>query len=280
VLWDITRRCILVCPEAWAACPDIVQARRYNKEIETMLAGWKDENGKYLVRGIFDGGFLSKEVTQRYGWVTPFRSDAIARELEEPRRKWMEYVNTFLSLVRGPGAEGRFGDEVHKFGVLRKPWRLEPELHTVVLQLAEALLNIERREQRQEVLDYTHEEAESSCFLLYLPTTMDDLLKSEGESVSLDPFRFCGEEDIPASIAGLFDNAETYLSAMATPVARTVQSKRKKNEEREEKDKEKKKSKEKEKEKGKVSRPPIQNPAKRRRQTQQVEKESPFTFEG
>jgi len=157
------------------------------------------------VRGIFDGGFLSNEVAQRYGWVTPFRSDAIAREEERPRQQWMEYVNTFLSLVHGPGAEARFADEVHKFGILRKPWRLEPELHTLILQLAEVLLNIERRQQREEPLDYTPEEAENSCFLLYLPTVMDDLLKS-------------------ASMAGLFDSAEAYLSAMESPKNKEIKN--------------------------------------------------------
>jgi len=191
-----------------------------------VVEGYQNNKGKFLIRGVLDGGFLSAEVAKKYGWVTPFRSDMVERETDSGRKKWKEYVNTFLATVRGPGAEGRFGDEVNKFGITRRPWRLEPELHTLIVQLVEVLLNVERREERNEPLDYTRAEAENSCFLQYLPTIMDDCLKIEGEEINPSIFEFPGgDEDIPSSMLGLFDDSEEYFASMITPINRTVSKK-------------------------------------------------------
>jgi len=130
----------------------------------------------FLVKGGFDGGFLEGETLRRHGWVTPFRINTINAEKGEMKKNWMLYVNRFLANLRGPRAEGKFAVEVNSLGILRRPFRLGLREYTTVLRLAEALLNVNRRKERNEDLPISEDDARASCFLAYHPSSADDLL--------------------------------------------------------------------------------------------------------
>ena len=108
------------------------------------MGKWKAED-EYLIKGLFDGGFLSAIVLKCFRWLCPFREPTITKEKDEARRNWMLHAKTWMSKVRGPRAEGRFAEEVQLLGIFTSPWQFTYDLHNKILSLAEALLNINRR---------------------------------------------------------------------------------------------------------------------------------------
>jgi len=93
-----------------------------------------------LGKGVFDGGFLSEQVLQRYNWVTPFPEPIIRNEPLQRRRTWMKYVNHFISTIRAPRAEGGFAQQVNLLKLFEVPWRFDLA-HTQKVKQATALFS-------------------------------------------------------------------------------------------------------------------------------------------
>jgi len=94
-----------------------------------------------LGKGVFDGGFLSEQVLQRYNWVvTPFPEPIIRNEPLQRRRTWMKYVNHFILTIRAPRAEGGFAQQVNLLKLFEVPWRFDLA-HTQKVKQATALFS-------------------------------------------------------------------------------------------------------------------------------------------
>jgi hypothetical protein len=142
----------------------------------------------------------------------------VIESASEAEKGFLVAVNSFISSLRGPLAESRFADQVHHLKALKKPWRFGIELHDTVYGLAEALLNIWRRQRREEALIFSSDKVSHSALLCYHPTVFDDYVLKDrfnDEPCMNDLiFEFRGEEDIPCSLRGIFLHAEDYTAAL------------------------------------------------------------------
>lgn len=218
-LYDLLGHCFYISPAVWSGCPDKTIAKRYVSEIEAVLQVYKNQQG-YQAFGAFDGGFYHRELLQRLGWVTPLPTPVVEQTSTSKRAKY-EAVNTFISTVRGPWAEGKFSEQVGKFKVLTTPWRFDLRLHDIVLRLIEALLNINRRIDLEEDVGITYDAAMESAFLYWEATRFDDLLrrKEPGHEEPIDVYEFHDDDEVPVALSALFPNHDGYqvwLSVRAT----------------------------------------------------------------
>jgi len=228
----------VITPAVWCACPDKVQARRYSSLITSKMETWRKDD-EWICKGVFDGGFLHEALQLKLGWVTPIPSDGI-RRLPEHQKAFGNRVNSFLTLIRGPNAEGRFADQVNKVGILRRPFRFSFEIFDDVVNTIEGLENIEKQLARGEEVGkqtgdpISLEEACSSPLLSYQPTRLDDLLQegvSKFEATEAErnshAFDFIDEGDVPIALRALFPDAERFASLANSPQPRPIVSKNK-----------------------------------------------------
>jgi hypothetical protein len=149
--YDLSGICIGFTPACWAAVPDKVQVRRCINEIEDILKPFRNENGDDLGIGVLDGGFQDEEALERLHWLVPM-TDAAIESTSPEKKEWCSYVQTWIRILRGPGIEPRFADQVHKLRAFSNVWRFDMELHNAIFGVGEGLLNLNRRHARGESL--------------------------------------------------------------------------------------------------------------------------------
>jgi len=215
-----TKECVALTPAVWCACADRTQSRRYYKEIMDQLAAWR-EGTRWICAGVLDGGFYHGALQDRMRWITPIPEDDMAR-ISKERKPWCQAVNNFVNLVRGPNAETRFADQVNQLRIFQKKFRLGMPTLDKMVAIAEALLNINRRLARNEVVGELtgrvihSEEAAASPFFTHEPTYLDDIVRGDcpiDEEHDDDPFEFVDKNDVPLAIRAIFHDPKVYHRA-------------------------------------------------------------------
>ena len=228
--YDLTGLCIGFTWWSWCGAPDKVQLRHEINHLEAFL--WWDATGKPLGVGLLDGGYLDRELCQRLGIVIPTPENVLSalQTVQQPFVKEVrikfkvntliftqKQINEFIRVLRGPGAEARFADQVHHFAVLSDPWRLSLDDHDSFYGICEELLNWKRRQQMGEEIPFSDKEAMASPFFCYAVTLLDDLLQDgeirEGPTAV---FEWVGEENLPSSLAGILFPTH-YLEVTSAP---------------------------------------------------------------
>lgn len=225
-----TKECVALTPSVWAGCSDRTQSKRYYRDIQQQLGAWFPQ-GKPICAGVADGGFYHEELQQRMRWVTPVPKDAIAR-LPEAERPWVKSTNAWIRLVRGPNSETRFADQTNKLGMIRRKFRLGMQTFDVMLAIAEALMNIDRRLKRKEEVGektgapVTAGDIMYCSFFEHAATRLDDMValgnyeedEEEEEGTGLSPFQYVDENNVPIALRCIFTDPASYIQATRSPI--------------------------------------------------------------